>query len=91
MENEAWPWLPISPPSCHRKIERRKRSRVIKRVIVREDQEDEALDYWMTRSPDERVQAALVITEMALSARGPDANRLGRSERTLTRIQRERR
>lgn len=70
-------------------VERRRHMRVIKRVTVRESQEEEALDYWMTQTPDERVQGAIAITEMALSARGSDANRLGRSERTLTRVQRE--
>ncbi len=71
--------------------ERRKLVRVVKRVRSREEQDDEALTYWMSRSPDERVQAALDITEMALSTKGYDANRMARSDRTLTRIQRERR
>ena len=70
--------------------EQRRLTRVVKRVTSREEQEDEALSYWMSRSPDERVRAALEITEMALSTKGADANRLGRSERTLTRIQRTR-
>ncbi len=70
-------------------IERRKRSRILRRVTSREAQDEEALRYWLSCTPDARVLASLELTELAYTSKGYNANHLGRPERTLTRVERE--
>ena len=72
-------------------LERRKRSRVIHRVTSKARQDEETLLYWQSRTPAERLQTAFEMTRAVYIAKGYDAASLGRSERLITRIQRERR
>lgn len=72
-------------------LERRKQSRVIRRVISKAQQDQETLVYWQGRSLAERLETAFEMTRAVYIAKGYDAASLGRSERSITRVQRERR
>ncbi len=70
-------------------IERRKQSRVIRRIGSKARQDEEALLYWQSKTLGERLEAAFEMTRAVYIAKGYDAASLGRSERLITRIQRE--
>ena len=78
----------LLPPE---EVERRKHARVVRRVADRAQQEEETLLYWQSRTPQERLEASFEMTRAIYIAKGFDAASLGRSERLITRIQRERR
>ena len=70
---------------------RRTSSRVVRRISSRTQQDEDTLLYWQSRTPEERLEAAFAMTRAAYIAKGYDADTLGRSERLVTRVQRERR
>ena len=72
-------------------VERRTQARVIRRITSRAQQDEDTLLYWQSRTPEERLETAFAMTRDAYLAKGHDADTLGRSERRITRVQRERR
>lgn len=69
-------------------LNRRKSSRVIRRITDRQQQDEETLLYWQSRTTLERLEACFELIRAAYIAKGYDADTLGRSERSLTRLQR---
>lgn len=72
-------------------LTRRATSRVVRRITSRTQQDEDTLLYWQSRTAEERLEAAFAMTRAAYIAKGYDADTLGRSERPIARIQRERR
>ncbi len=81
------PGLPLPPEE----VERRKHARVVRRVTDPVRQDEDTLLYWQSRTPQERLKVSFEMTRAIYIAKGFDAASPGRSERLITRIQRERR
>lgn len=79
---------PSTPELPAEELERRKRSRVIRRVVSKAQQDEETLLYWQGRTSAERLEAAFQMTRAVYIGKGHDAASLGRSERLITRVQR---